>query len=91
MANVSDIREHLAQLLSGRLSLDDFEGWFVPYSWNIHKHGDEQSQQFAYAIERSLSLFDDDCDELRQKLTELLGTFASGTNEVGHPLQLRTG
>jgi hypothetical protein len=72
MANASDIREHLAQLLSEQISLDDFEDWFVPYSWNIHKQGDEASQRFAYAIEHALSRFSQDSGELRDRLSELL-------------------
>jgi len=86
MANVSDIREHLANLLSRNLSLDEFEDWFVPYSWNIHKHGDHDAQQFAYAVEHILSLFDEDSAELRDRLlSELLGSFSYGKNESGSP------
>lgn len=88
MASAFEIREHLAKLLSAQLSLDDFEDWFVPYSWNIHKHGDEVSQEFAYAIEHELSRSDEDCPELRQKLAQLLGSFAvsCGSNEFGDPI-----
>jgi hypothetical protein len=78
MASASEIREHLAQLLAGKTSLDDFEGWFVPYSWNIHKYGDEEAQRLAYAIEHELALFDEDCDELRQGLTALAFAFSPG-------------
>ena len=81
MANVSDIREHLAQLLSKQMSLDAFEEWFAPYSWNIHKHGDEKAQEFAYSIEHILSRFDEDSNELRQQLTQLSGAFSFGNNE----------
>jgi hypothetical protein len=52
MANASDIREHLAQLLSEQISLD--------------MQGDEASQRFAYAIEHALSRFSEDSGELRQ-------------------------
>lgn len=79
MANASDIREHLAQLLSEQISLGDFEDWFIPYSWNIHKHGDEASQHLAYAIEHVLSRFREDSGELRQSLSELLS--ASGKSD----------
>ena len=40
MANVSEIREQLTRLLAGHVSrCEDFENWFVPYGWNIHKAG----------------------------------------------------
>lgn len=84
MANATEIREHLAQLLSEQISLDDFEDWFVPYSWNIHKQGDEVSQHFAYAVEHALSRFDEDTPELHRRLTELLS--ASGKNDAGNPI-----
>ncbi len=90
MATVTDIHEHLAQLLSEKLSLDDFEDWFVPYSWNIHKHGDEESQRFAYAIERELARFEEDSNELRQRLADLFVAFAVsfGMNQFGNPIPL---
>ena len=74
MANALEIRHKLAELLSQQMSLDDFEQWFAPYSWNIHKNGDDDAQQLAYAIEHQLSQFDEDCDGLRIELTRLLGT-----------------
>ncbi len=55
MANVAEIREQLTKLLDGQLSLDDFEDWFLPYSWNIHKQGNPAAQRLAYAIEHQLS------------------------------------
>ncbi len=88
MASASEIRQHLSRLLSGQVSLDDFENWFVPYSWNIHKHGDEEAQQVAYAVEHQLSRFDEDCDELRQALLGILDSSGiySGKNRFGEPL-----
>jgi hypothetical protein len=71
MANVPEIREKLASLLSHQISLDDFEQWFAGYSWNIHKTGDIEAQKFAYAIEHQLSQFDDDCEDLRTALTRV--------------------
>lgn len=83
MANVSEIREHLRGLLSEQQSLDEFEDWFVPYSWNIHKFGDEASQQFAYSIDHVLSRFDGDSAELRQQMREVLDSFSYGRNKYG--------
>ncbi len=70
MVRASEIREQLRKLLAEQLSLDQFEDWFVPYSWNIHKHGDEQAQQLAYAIGHALSEFAEDSAALRDALLE---------------------
>lgn len=72
MANALEIREKLGKLLSRQISLDDFEEWFAPYSWNIHKSGDPEAQKLAYAIEHQLSQFDADGDALRIELTRIL-------------------
>jgi hypothetical protein len=85
MPNAPEIREQLGKLLSHQLSLDEFEEWFAPYSWNIHKHGDADAQAIAYAIEHQLSVFDDDCAELRMALTRIHGS-ANGHNiDTGGP------
>ena len=83
MANALEIREKLGNLLSHRMSLDDFEEWFAPYSWNIHKNGDPESQKLAYAIEHQLSQFDEDCDDLR---TELARIHSSGARLKLNPV-----
>jgi hypothetical protein len=80
MANVSEIRDHLEKLLSGEVSLDDFESWFVPYTWNIHKHGNAEAQQLVYAIEHRLSEFNDDCEDLRRSLADILSAQPVTTN-----------
>ncbi len=85
MANAPEIREKLEQLLSQQISLDDFEEWFAPYSWNIHKNGNEEAQQLAYRIEHQLSQFDEDSDELRIELTRILGS-SRGQSRAGTPV-----
>jgi hypothetical protein len=90
MANVREIRERLEALLSQRISLDDFEDWFAPYTWNIHKNSDEDAQQLAYAIEHQLSQYEDDCDALRIELTRLLGASA-GEHRSGNPVDTSRG
>ena len=72
MANVAEIRKQLERLLAGQLSLDNFEDWFVQYSWNIHQHGDAHAQALAYAVESQLSQCTEDSDELRDSLTHIL-------------------
>jgi len=72
MASAFEIRKHLERLLARETSLDDFEEWFGPYSWNIHKSGDSEAQRLAYAIEHQLSLFDEDSEDLRRALLAVL-------------------
>ena len=91
MANVSEIREQLMKLLASYMSLEDFENWFVPYSWNIHKLGDLDAQRLAYAIEHQLSEFDEDCEALRRGLMEALLPFAENLvaeNRYGSPIPI---
>src|SRR5438128_484004 len=76
MASVSEVREKLSALLANQISLDKFEDWFVPYSWNIHKRGTQDVQRFVYAIEHALSEFDEDSNALRQELANAALPFA---------------
>ena len=85
MANAPEIREKLGELLSHRMSLDDFEAWFAPYSWNIHKNGDTEAQKLAYAIEHQLSQFDEDNEELQAELTRIHGSATGHNLDAGAP------
>ena|SRR5690348_4145590 len=53
------LREQLIRLLSGDISLDDFDNWFAGESWNIHKSSDLMAQRLAYAVELRLAEYDD--------------------------------
>ena len=68
MASVSEVREKLGELLADQISLDQFEDWFLPYSWNIHKRANHEVQRLVYAIEHTLSEFDEDSTALRREL-----------------------
>jgi hypothetical protein len=83
MPNVSELRGQLEKLIEGQLSLDEFEDWFVPYSWNIHKCGDYEVQELAYSIEHQLSEFDEDSEALRLGLESALRAFGSAENRSG--------
>ncbi len=50
-----EIREQLANFLSGSLSLEQFEDWLVQNSWNMHKDADDVAQHLASEIELRLS------------------------------------
>jgi hypothetical protein len=42
-----DIQHHVAQFLSGKISLHEFEDWFVPVLWDIDSYHDEAARQLA--------------------------------------------
>jgi hypothetical protein len=45
------IRDKLASYLVGELSLEDFEDWFVPESWNVAQTNDQNATNLVYEIE----------------------------------------
>ena len=55
MANVHQIRENLAKWINGKSSLAQFEDWFVPATWDIHRSGDQAAENLVDEIELSLS------------------------------------
>lgn len=78
MINDSDIRSEIGRFLAGEITLDQFENWLVPRSWNVHQWGSVETQQLAYAIELGLAeheighLSDED---LRKELHQLANTY----------------
>ena len=52
MLSADSVRAHIAALLNGQLSLDDFEDWIVSSSWNVLQHVDAEARQLVGAIER---------------------------------------
>ena len=55
MVSRSQISEHLAMYLNGKIPLDLFEDWIGENTWNIHLDRDIEAMQLAYAIEESLA------------------------------------
>jgi hypothetical protein len=53
MVDEHQIRRYLADWLAGRISLSQFEDWFVPATWNIQ--GSENLVNFVDEIELNLS------------------------------------
>lgn len=51
MLSADSVRAHIAALLNGQLSLDDFEDWIVSSSWNVLQHVDAEVRQLVGAIE----------------------------------------
>ena len=55
MISASQIRSQLALALARKMSLDQFEDWFVQNTWNIHASGSKEAEVLTFAIEDLLS------------------------------------
>lgn len=50
-----EIREKLSDYLSGTLSIQAFQEWFIPATWNIEKHASENLRKLVYGVELRLA------------------------------------
>jgi len=55
MVDVYQIRLHLNAWINGKISLSEFEDWFVPETWDVHKSGDKKAEDLVDEIELNLS------------------------------------
>ncbi|SPE39784.1 hypothetical protein SBA3_3410003 [Candidatus Sulfopaludibacter sp. SbA3] len=77
MPDALQIRAQLADWIEGRISLAEFEDWFVPATWNIHHCNDPEAEDLADEIELSLSEYSGgylSASELRDGMRKLLGS-----------------
>lgn len=68
------IRQWLTRYLANEISLEQFENWFVPATWEIEKSGNSLATDLTHEIELRLSEFTNGHlteSELRKKLTPL--------------------
>ncbi|MBI4507942.1 MAG: hypothetical protein HY691_20640 [Chloroflexi bacterium] len=49
------IRVELARYLDGEISLEQFEDWFLPATWNVHLAGEDEAANLAYDIDAVLA------------------------------------
>jgi hypothetical protein len=76
MISAHEIRKKLALVADGELSLDAFEDWFVPNSWNMHKDSSLDAIDLASSIHHLLSERNERIlskSELRGELLEHVG------------------
>ena len=45
-----ELQFNLGRYVDGRISLDEFEDWFLPVLWNLGEHGEERDRQLAGSI-----------------------------------------
>ena len=55
----NEIREKLANYLVGKISLEEFEDWFVSASWNVDRSKNQVAINMVYEIELWLSEYYD--------------------------------
>lgn len=71
MATAKEIRDHLAQFVDGKISLHQFEDWFVPATWNIRQQDDPEAETLADDIELRISEHSDGVLNERELVGEL--------------------
>ena len=70
-----EIREKLASYLADEISLEEFEDWFVPASWNVLHRESKIAIDLVYDIELLLAEYSKDCwneHELREQFLPLV-------------------
>jgi len=87
MVSSSQIKERLALYLANRISLGQFEDWFVPNTRDIRRTRSQAAMALTFAIEGTLSeylsgVLDD--RELRSELLQVLHA-DSAVVEIGLP------
>lgn len=75
MINALEIKEKLSLVATGKMSLNAFEDWVIPRSWNVHKDSSEEAIDLVSSIHLFLSERDDSLlseAALRRSLVGLL-------------------
>ena len=74
----SEIRRELARCVMGQCTLDEFQDWFVPRSWNFQKNANPSLLRLVSSIELAIAEFtngDWSSQELCGILNLLLNTY----------------
>ena len=89
MVSASEIRERVANVLFGDASLEEFEDWFVPATWDAHKAGDPEAESLTDEIEMNLSEYSSGQLSPEQLRSRLAGAvFLLAENRYGDPSPL---
>jgi hypothetical protein len=83
MPNTQDIIEKVEAVLIGGMSVERFQDWFGPYTWNIHKRSGAAVQDLVYQIDLLLSEYTSDDlseSELRKELEDAISPFVVSTS-----------
>jgi hypothetical protein len=73
-----EICNKTSDLVQEKISLREFESWFVPATWNLHLSNDPDAQALADAIDLNISEYTSGLltqDELRKELAAAIRPF----------------
>lgn len=76
------ICEHLRQYLANQISLEAFEEWLVPNTWNVEQAGDPAAENLAYDIEFLLAEHSSG-QQTTEELRRLLSRVSEGVRPIG--------
>jgi len=80
MPSTQHIVEKVQAVLTGQLSVENFQDWFGPYTWNIHLRDGKAIRNLAYSIDLVVSEYtsnDRDDRELREGLESAIRPFVN--------------
>jgi hypothetical protein len=83
VATIAEIHDHLGQWLDGRISLREFEDWFVPSTWDVHRRGEPDLESLADEIELNLSEYSDGVVTLPELRREMANAIRPSFEETG--------
>jgi hypothetical protein len=74
---ISAIRDRIIALLTGEISLPEFQDWLVGATWDVEALGDSEAIDLSYDVKLALaelSCGDIDLTEFRERLRDAVGT-----------------
>ena len=86
-----EIYAKASEFVDGKVSLRQFEEWFVPATWSVHRANDQVAESLADEIDLSISEHTDgllSIDELRLEFANTIRPFAPAVPRIfdGSPM-----
>ena len=84
-----EIREQIARFLAKEISLDTFEDWFAPRSWNFHQASSQVLREMVSEIELLLAEFSSGHlteDDLRSRLGHFATVYRISFDTTSSPV-----
>lgn len=73
------IQQQIAEYLSGKISLIEFQRWFIPATWDVHLSGNQTATELAYKIELMLAEYTSGHlseDEMQREMRPLIESYS---------------
>jgi len=78
----NQIREHLRRYLGNQISLEAFEEWLVPNTWNLEQTGDTAAENLVYDTEFLLAEHSSGLSTIEELRRSLRG-LSQGVRPIG--------